>query len=108
MQALNISENIIENKQLKLDNESLKQKLKKIKHTVNFLRKNTDSSLLKALEKNNELENVNIELVSDNEALKKKMEAMESKMKEMELDQIRLEYKSEQAQGKPDCKEEIK
>jgi len=140
MQALNISENIIENKQLKLDNESLKQELKKIKHTleisksdlmdqthllqkenfslklkekelnetVNFLRKNTDSSLLKALEKNNELENVNAELVSELEVLKKKMEDMESKMKEMELDQILLEYKLEQAQGKPDYKEDIR
>jgi len=139
MRALNINENINENKQMKLDNESLKQELEKIKctlevskrnwmdethilqkenfslklkekelqETVNFLRKNTDSSLLKALEKNDELEKVNAELMSDNKTLKKKMEIMESKMREMEKNQILLEYKLEKTQGKPDPKEDI-
>merc|ERR1719225_1565527 len=93
---------------LQKENFSLKLKEKELNETINFLRKNTDSSLLKALEKNNELENVNAELVSENEAFKKKMEDMESKMKEMELDQIRLEYKLKQAQGTPEFKEDIK
>eukprot|EP00092_Neocalanus_flemingeri_P002582 GFUD01002764.1.p1 GENE.GFUD01002764.1~~GFUD01002764.1.p1 ORF type:complete len:1314 (+),score=298.67 GFUD01002764.1:229-4170(+) len=78
---------------LKTENFNLKLQEKELSETINYIRKNQDSSLLKALEKNSELESKNVKLEKDNGELRKKMEEMEKKLKDMEKEHILLEYK---------------
>eukprot|EP00090_Calanus_glacialis_P009898 TRINITY_DN18291_c0_g1_i2.p1 TRINITY_DN18291_c0_g1~~TRINITY_DN18291_c0_g1_i2.p1 ORF type:complete len:1273 (+),score=280.45 TRINITY_DN18291_c0_g1_i2:223-4041(+) len=92
---------------LQTENFTLKLKEKDLQDTVNYIRKNQDSSLLKTLEKNKELESKNVELESENDSLKKKMAEMEFKMKEMEKEQILLEYKLDKTQNQTCPNEDI-